>query len=103
MDTMMSPDSWVEIPEGEFQAGITEEQQEAIWLLLRDKAGYNLRSDQERVAMDGVLDKLRNRGQETYEDVKLFGTVIPTFFHVPARYPRLKRFYIARFPFTDTQ
>jgi formylglycine-generating enzyme required for sulfatase activity len=103
MDTMMSPDAWVEIPEGEFQAGITDEQQEMIWQLFRDKVGYSHRSEQERAAMDAVLDKLRGGGQLTYEDNKLFGTVIPTFHHVPARRVHLKRFYIARFPFTDTQ
>lgn len=53
--------------------------------------------------MDAVLDKLRQGGQHTYDDDKLFGHVIPTFHHVPARYVRLKRFYIARFPFIDTQ
>lgn len=100
----MSPDSWVEIPEGEFQAGITDAQREYIWSVLRDKAGYRKRSKPEQAAMDAVLDKFRRGEQATYEERKLFGHgAILTAHPIPARNVYLKRFYMARFPLTSRQ
>src|SRR6266542_2291281 len=91
---IMHSDYWVEIPEGEVQLGITEEQQETIWRLFFDKAGYHQRPLHERSIIDAWLVKLRQGERVTYEESKSLGIrIVPVFYDIPARKVWLKRFY----------
>jgi len=101
---MMHPDYWVEIPEGEVQLGLTEEQREMILRLFFDKAGYQQRPVYERAIIDAWLVKLRQGEHVGYEESKPLGiSIVPTFFDVPARKVWIKRFYMSRFQLINTQ
>lgn len=104
MKSFMHSDYWVEIPEGEFQAGLTSEQQERIWRICFDKAGYQSRPATERAMMDAWLVRLK-AGEEIkpVETDALNMPFIPTYKHIPARTVYIKRFYIAQFPLTSWQ
>lgn len=100
----MNSKYWVEIPEGEFQIGITEQQHEMIWRLFFDKAGYHQRPAHEKSIIDSWLVKLRNGEQITYLESKPLGIdSVPIFFDVPARKIWLKRFYMSRFQLVNAQ
>src|SRR5215468_7248516 len=82
MKTILHPDYWAEIPEGDYPIGLTEEQMLWIWDRVRDESGYKWSSKGEQ--------KLFNFSLDDYEKYRI-------------RIVQLKRFYIARFPVTQNQ
>jgi formylglycine-generating enzyme required for sulfatase activity len=103
MRSMMHHDYWVEIPEGEFDSGLSEDQKEFIWRQLLEKSGYHERSLSERNLMDTAVEKLRQNKPLGYEESKVFGNIHPPSFSIPHRKVWIRRFYIARFPLLSTQ
>jgi hypothetical protein len=94
MKTILHPDYWAEIPEGECLIGLTDEQRLLLWRQIRDKAGYAQRSPQEQERMDDLIEKMRGGAELTYEEQELLGGApVPTFSHLPPRIVGL--FYIA--------
>lgn len=109
MKTIMHPDYWVEIPAGECLIGLSMEQREVIWAHLLKLANYDQRSTQERQIMEGAIEKYRRRERLNPEEEEVFGLEPSTIHNADLRLVpdqqtiSLDRFYITRFPVTETQ
>lgn len=104
MKTILHPDYWAEIPEGDYPIGLTEEQLLYIWRKMRDESGYASRSLGEQAQMDAAIEKIRSGKNLTGDEHKLF----PDHYLSPyekrrSRIVHLKRFYMARFPIIRSQ
>jgi formylglycine-generating enzyme required for sulfatase activity len=105
MKNILHPDYWVQIPEGEFLTGMSDEQRMTLWLNIRNQADYSKRTLEERKFMDSVINKLQRGEQPNLRESKPFGYyALPAFRDIPPiKLVWLKRFYIARFPITRHQ
>lgn len=106
MKTILHPDYWAEIPEGECLIGFTLEQRQLIWSWVKERADYAKRSEAEKQAMDAILEKAAHDEKITDAEARLFGFsafLFPSLSYYPPRIVHLKRFYISRFPITGEQ
>jgi len=104
MATYMHPDNWVEIPEGEFIFGLSDEQRMTFWNAMREAAGYAERPLDVQAKMDEAIERMQQGlfpgpGQDLFRPVYLK----PFVGWSPRQVIHLKRFYIARFPVTGHQ
>lgn len=110
MKTILHPDYWVEVPEGEYTTGITPAQREYLQQLFRWENDYAARPLLQRNMLDDALENLRNgksisdRYVETFAkfDPPVLG-ILAALFSFDRKVVYLKRFYMARFPVTATQ
>ncbi|MBK8024838.1 MAG: SUMF1/EgtB/PvdO family nonheme iron enzyme [Chloroflexi bacterium] len=104
MSNILDRENWVEIPEGEFITGLSEEQWRTLWLKTRDISGYVDKSADIREKMDAALAKILNGEVPEVEDLLLFkGTMPVPYSKVRQRTVYLPRFCIARFQITSRQ
>lgn len=107
--TIMHRDYWVEIPAGECVIGLSDEQREHIWEQLLEHAGYHDRSPSEKALMDEAIEQCRQRKRPSDEQLAPFGERYRLAVHrsiISFARPQtvhLNRFYIARFPLTQSQ
>lgn len=110
MKTILHPDYWVEIPEGEFLFGLSEEQRDFLREQLRKMVNYDQRPKDEQELIDSAIHKLATIRPLADTERAVFGPEYKDrldnwrFNTVPlGMVVRLKKFYIARYPITDAQ
>jgi hypothetical protein len=112
MKTFFHPDYWAEIPEGEFIAGISDEQRENLIQETLRRLGYWELEPAVRRQLDPLIEKART-GEELDRDERTVAfrldkrrielTIRMIMRLPPRRVVWLKRFYLSRFPLTQKQ
>jgi formylglycine-generating enzyme required for sulfatase activity len=110
LQTILHPDYWVEIPEGEFIFGLTERNLHHLHGQLKEKIQYAQRPQGEKDLIDLALRKLVAGHLLSEREESVFGLERPgsiyywKFAHVfPQKIVHLKRFYMARYLVTRRQ
>ncbi len=109
MKTIMHPDYWVEIPAGECIIGLSMEQRESIWAGLLKKANYDRRPSAEQEKMRTIVEKWRQGEFTKLREKEVLGLDTGLLLIAdldscpPSQTIWLDRFYITRFPITDSQ
>ncbi|MCQ3933093.1 MAG: hypothetical protein DPW16_21805 [Chloroflexi bacterium] len=110
MKTILHPDHWVEIPEGEFIFGLSEDQRDSLRHQLLYLINYESRPLSEQIIINSAIQKLRHYQELSKEEKAVFGLSYPNeiygwdFKTTPTqKIVHLKRFYIALYPITRKQ
>jgi formylglycine-generating enzyme required for sulfatase activity len=130
MNNFLHPDYWVEIPAGEFLAGVPEKLRDIVRAYVREHVGYDKYPPERQAIIESAATKIRQRAKQIYENQRMdiWWKIPPLEFteeeknilsgfwrgkrileierEIGYSEPKsiyLDRFYIARFPITQTQ
>lgn len=110
MKSILHADYWVEIPEGEFLFGLSENQRTLLRQQLLQLVNYEQRPSPEKSLIDTALHKLVTNQSLSKPEIAVFGLKYIDqinywrFISVPhAKTVYLKRFYMARYPIIRSQ